>query len=48
MTTTGMIVAMIAIMIIATTDVITDVARTTIIMKTTTGKSGPSATAQRG
>jgi hypothetical protein len=31
---------MIAMMIVTTTDVITDVARTTIITKTATGKSG--------
>jgi hypothetical protein len=41
MTTTRLIVAMISMMIIATTDVITDVARTTIITRTVTGKSGP-------
>jgi hypothetical protein len=39
-TTTGVIVLMIAMMIIATTDVITDVTRTTIITKIATGKSG--------
>jgi hypothetical protein len=41
MTTTGVIAVMIAMMIVATTDVKTDVARMTIITKTATGKSGP-------
>jgi hypothetical protein len=39
-TTTRVIVVMIAMMITATTDVMTDVARTTIITKIATGKSG--------
>jgi Na+/proline symporter len=47
-TTTEVIVTMIVMMIVATTDVIIDAATTTIITKTATGKSGPSATAQRG
>jgi hypothetical protein len=39
-TTTGVIVQMIAMMIAATTDVMTNIARTTIITKIATGKSG--------
>jgi hypothetical protein len=39
-TTTGVIVMMIVMMIAATTDAMIDIARTTIITKTATGKSG--------
>jgi hypothetical protein len=39
MTTIGVIIAMIAMMIVPTTDMITDVARMTIITKTAIGKS---------
>jgi hypothetical protein len=39
--TTGLIIAMIAMMIFTTTDVITGIAKMTIITRTATGRSGP-------
>jgi hypothetical protein len=41
MTTAGAIIAMITMMIVTTTDAMIDVARTTTITRTATGRSGP-------